>query len=284
MRSASVMLAPALVLFIVFVIVPVGIVIGLGFFDWSFFNTPAWVGLENFKRLFSDGQVYRSLGITALFALMGVAPTVALGFMLAVLVNVRLPGIGLLRLMYFAPIVVSVSVSAVLWRFIYDGDRGPLAALGTLLGVEIPSLLNTTSFALPAIVVMMIWTSLPLAIIFYLAALQRVPEDIYAAAALDGAGRWRTMWQITWPNVASTTVVVAMLQVVGFTAGSLDFALVTTNGGPLDSTTSLGLFAYKAAFVQREVGYSSAASLLQIAVIAFLALVAWRAGAGRTAR
>jgi len=98
--------------------------------------------------------------------------------------------------------------------------------------------------------------------------LQRVPPDIYDAAALDGAGRWRTVWSITWPNVLPTTVIVAVLQVVGFSAGALDLALIMTGGGPLGSTRALGLYIYEQAFQRQDAGYAATLSLLQLTVIA----------------
>ncbi len=210
-----------LALFLLFVIVPLFTALGLSFFSWRFLNTPTWVGLDNFEHILRDRALPHSVLVTGLFVAMGVLPTILIGFVLSVLINVKLRGIALLRMLYFVPIVVSVSVNAVLWRFIYDTRRGPLGAIGRQLGLDLPSVLDTTQWALPGLVVIMVWAGLPLVIIFYLAALQRIPEDLYAAAALDGAGSWRMMWSITWPNVASTTWLLLVLEIVFFSAGSL---------------------------------------------------------------
>jgi ABC-type sugar transport system permease subunit len=260
-----------LVLFLVFVILPLFTALGLSFFSWRFLNTPTWVGLDNFEHILRDRALPRSIVVTGLFVAMGVLPTILIGFILSVLINVKLRGIALMRMLYFVPIVVSVSVNAVLWRFIYDTRRGPLGAIGRQLGLDLPSVLDTTQWALPGLVVIMIWAGLPLVIIFYLAALQRISEDLYAAASLDGAGPWRMMWSITWPNVATTTWLLLVLEIVFFSAGSLDFARATTDGGPLDATTSLGLYAFKTAFERRDVGYSSVLSLVQMVVIVAVA-------------
>ncbi|MFP3821407.1 ABC transporter permease subunit, partial [Bacillus sp. SIMBA_008] len=104
-------------------------------------------------------------------------------------------------------------------------------------------------------------------IIIYLSALQRVPDDIYAAAALDGAGAWRILWSMTWPSVFPTTLILGVLQVINFVASSLDVSLIMTNGGPLNASRSLGLYAYQEAFVHQDVGYSSTLSVLQLVVI-----------------
>jgi multiple sugar transport system permease protein len=186
--AAWTLLAPALVLFSIFIVVPTIAALALSFFEWHFFDTPQWVGFDNFGRMIGDPETWTSLGVTFEFVILGVIPTILLGFMIAVLVNVNLPGVGALRVLFFVPVV------------------------------------------------MMVWGGLPIVVILYLAGLQRISPDIYAAAALDGAGPWRTLWSITWPNVASTTLVVAVLQIIGFVSGSLDLALIMTNGGPLGAT------------------------------------------------
>ncbi|HEY5319395.1 MAG TPA: sugar ABC transporter permease [Galbitalea sp.] len=265
--SAWVLLAPALVLFIVFIIIPTLVGFGLSFYSWNFFDTPTFIGIANFAKLATDSAAWGSLGITLIFVVLGVVPTIALGFMFAVLINANMPGVGVLRVLYFVPVVLSVAVSAVLWAFIYDQRQGPIGALMQALGLPSIDILNDSTLALPALVLMMIWLALPIVIILYLAGLQRVPEDIYAAAALDGAGPWRTLWSITWPNVASTTFVVAILQIVNYVANSLDVSLIMTNGGPLGATTALSLYAYRQAFSNQDVGYASVLSVLQLVII-----------------
>jgi len=265
--SAWLLLFPALILFIVFIIVPTIVGVGLSFFEWNFFDTPTFIGLTNFVKLATDPAAWASLGVSLLFVLLGVIPTIAIGFMLAVLINANMPGVGVVRVLYFVPVVLSVAVSAVLWAFIYDPRQGPIGSLFRLLGLPPVDILNDSTLALPALVLMMIWLALPIVIILYLAGLQRVPEDIYAAAALDGAGSWRTLWSITWPNVASTTFVVAILQIVNYVANSLDVSLIMTNGGPLGATTALSLYAYRQAFSNQDVGYASVLSVLQMVII-----------------
>jgi multiple sugar transport system permease protein len=270
------MLAPALVLFFTFIIVPTIAGLGLSFFQWNFFNTPQFVGVANFAKLFSDPDAWSSLGVTLLFVILGVVPTILVGFLLAVLINVNMPGVAVLRVLYFVPVVLSVAVSAVLWTFIYDPRQGPIADVMRLVGLKAPDILNDQVLAVPALVLMMIWLALPIVIILYLSGLQRVPADIYSAAELDGAGPWRTLWSITWPNVTGTTFVVAVLQIINFVATSLDVALIMTNGGPLGATRGLSLYAYQQAFTDQNVGYASALSVLQLVVVVGIVVVGRR--------
>lgn len=265
--AAWVLLAPALVLFTVFIVVPTIAALALSLFEWHFFDTPQWVGFDNFTRMVQDTDTWKSLGVTFQFVLLGVIPTILLGFMLAVLVNANIRGVGVLRVLYFVPVVVSVAVSGVIWSFLYDSRSGPIASVLRSMGITMPDILNNQQLALPALVIMMIWGGLPIVIILYLAGLQRISPDIYDAAALDGAGPWRILWSITWPNVASTTMIVAVLQIIGFVAGSLDLALIMTSGGPLGATRALGLYSYEQAFAYQDVGYATALSVLQLVVI-----------------
>jgi multiple sugar transport system permease protein len=271
--NAALFLTPSLVLFLLFVVVPTLAVLALSLFRWDFFSDPTFIGFANFARLLGDPQAGQATMVTIAFLVLGVVPTVILGFLLAALVNVNIPGIGVLRVLYFIPVVVSVAVSAVLWTFLYNPQQGPLSALLRIFGIQSPNFLGSTTLALPAIVVMMVWASLPIVIVLYMAGLQRIPDDIYAAAALDGAGRWRVLWTMTWPNVASTTVLVGVLQIINFTAGSLDLSLIMTGGGPLGSTTALGLYAYQEAFLHQDVGYASVLSVVQMVLIIALVVI-----------
>ena len=265
--SAWILLTPALILFIIFIVIPTLAGFALSFYQWNFFDAPVFDGLANFAKLATDPAAWLSLGVTLLFVLLGVIPTILLGFILAVTINVNMPGVSVLRVLYFVPVVLSVAVSAVLWTFIYDPRQGPIAAMLRAFGIPSPDILQSEALAVPALVLMMIWLALPVVIILYLSGLQRVPADIYDAAALDGAGPWRVLWSMTWPNVAGTTFVVAVLQIINFVSSSLDVSLIMTNGGPLGATRGLSLYAYQQAFVNQDVGYASALSVLQLIVI-----------------
>ncbi|MBZ2196252.1 carbohydrate ABC transporter permease [Occultella gossypii] len=270
--TAGFFMTPALLGFAVFVILPALGGLVLAFFDWDLFGTPEFVGLEHIQRLFTDPVMWQSLGVTAAFVLLGVIPTIAIGFVLAVVVNSNLPGVGVFRVLYFSPMVASAAVAAVIWVNLYRYRGGLINQVLGWLGITGPNWLSDPVWARPALVIMMIWSALPLVIILYLAGLQRVPEDIYSAAALDGAGKWRMLWSMTWPNVRSTTVLIAVLQAVSFISGSFEIALIMTNGGPLGTTQSLALYSYKMAFSQRDIGYASALSLFQLVLILLIVL------------
>jgi ABC-type sugar transport system permease subunit len=246
----------------------------LAFFEWDLFGTPIFVGLDNITRMFIDPDMWQALGVTALFVVLGVIPTIMIGFVLAVVVNSNLPGIAAWRVLYFTPMIASAAVSAIIWANLYNGRSGLVNQFLALFGIDGPNWLSDTTWAMPALVIMMIWGSLPIVIILYLAGLQRVPEDIYAASSLDGAGKWRQLWSMTWPNVWSTTVLVAVLQAVSFISGSFEIALIMTDGGPLGTTRSLALYSYMVAFSERDIGYASALSLFQLVLLIAVVVLA----------
>lgn len=270
--TAGFFMAPALLGFGVFVILPAVGGLILAFFDWDLFGVPEFVGMKNIQRLFVDPAMWTSLGVTAAFVLMGVIPAILIGFVLAVVVNSNLPGVGVFRVIYFSPMVASAAVSAVIWVNLYRYRGGLVNQVLGWIGVDGPNWLSDPLWARPALVLMMIWSALPLVIILYLAGLQRVPEDIYSAAALDGAGKWRTLWSMTWPNVRSTTALIGVLQAVSFIGGSFEIALIMTDGGPLGTTQSLALYSYKMAFSQQDIGYASALSLFQLVLVLLIVL------------
>ena len=261
-------MTPSMLAFAAFVIIPALAGLSLSFFEWDLFDTPKWVGLSNFGRLLSDPEVWESLKVTVAFVLLGAIPTVLLGFMLAVLINIRMRGMGAIRILYFAPMVASSAVAAVLWSYMYAPSSGVANRVLGWIGIRGPAWLSSTTWALPALTLMLIWLALPLVMILYLAGLQRISDDIYEAAELDGAGKWRVLWSITWPNVVPTTVLVSILQAINFASGSFETSLIMTNGGPLNATRTLGLYAYQMAFQNTEMGYASAVSLFQLLIIA----------------
>lgn len=272
--TALAFISPAMLGFFVFVILPSIGGLVLAFFEWDLFGTPVFVGLDNITRLFTDPVMWQSLGVTALFVVLGVIPTIVIGFLLAVVVNTNLPGTAGWRVLYFTPMIASAAVAAIIWVNLYNGRSGLVNQFLGLFGIDGPHWLSDPTWARPALVVMMIWGALPITIILYLAGLQRVPDDIYAASSLDGAGKWRQLWSMTWPNVWGTTMLVAVLQAVSFISGSFEIALIMTDGGPLGTTQSLALYSYKVAFSQRDIGYASALSLFQLVLLVVIVVLA----------
>jgi multiple sugar transport system permease protein len=266
-RAAALFVAPNLLAYALFIVVPAISGVVIGFFSWDLFSPPEWVGLANYERLLHDPEVASATWHSALFVVLGVAPTIVVGFLCACLLDWQARFVGTIRLLYFLPLVVSTAVAGVLWSTLYSPSYGVINRLLGALHLPQPTWLASTTWALPALTVVIIWISLPLVIILYLAGLQRVPHQMHEAARLDGAGVWLRMWAITWPNVRSTTLLVLVLETLQFLAAPFEVSLIMTYGGPLSSTTSLSFYAYRQAFELGRMGYASAISMVQFVVL-----------------
>jgi multiple sugar transport system permease protein len=270
---ASLLIAPNLILFTVFITVPVLLGLGISFTSWNLVGSPKWIGLANYRELLKDPQVPQAIVTTMQFLLFGVVPTVVLGLLLAMLVNIQFRGIAAIRTLYFVPAVVSFAASAVLWDWIYRPGEGILDYFLYKVGIVGPAWLSNTHTALPALDIISIWLSLPTAILLYLAALQRIPPQVIEAATLDGAGAYRRLRHIIWPGVRNMTVLVVIVAILAFTNGSFDLVNIMTQGGPINATTTLIYYIYYTAFNNIQLGYAAALSVLQLLLFAVILAV-----------
>jgi multiple sugar transport system permease protein len=264
------MASPAIVLLVVFFVVPVALAFGLAFTNARLISPrPAeFTGVDNFLTLFGDLVFWASLRNTVYFAVVVVPVQAGLALVLALLVNTRVRGRNFFRTVYFIPVVTSMVVISLLWRFIYHPD-GLLnriietVTFGQWYGTD---WLGNTTTAMPAIIVMSIWQAVGFHMIIWLAGLQTIPADIYEAAALDGASGWKLFRTITWPSLRATrtfiliTITIASLSL--FTQIS-----VMTQGGPLDSTTTVVFMAVRTGYEQQATGYAAAVSLVYFVLV-----------------
>lgn len=272
--TAWLFLAPNLALFGVLVIVPIAIGLVLSFFAWNLLSAPTFLGLDNFVELATDATAVVALRSTMIVVLGAVVPTVFLSFLLANVLNGTLPARRVFRIAYFSPIFISAVASAVLWRYLF-APRGGIDYIMSVLGLPDPDWLGSPTWAVVAVIIVLIWKNLPIAILFYLAALQGVPRHLYEAADIDGANAWQKMRSVTWPSVASVTVLVTVVTLLGVAFGAFDVVVILTQGGPLGATNVLPYYAYTTAFGDLRFGYASAiSSLLFLIVLAItIALV-----------
>lgn len=259
-------LAPNLIVFSVFAVIPVIGAFALSFFEWDLLKPPSFVGLDNYVALVSDQRALNSIRVTLVLVAGTGIPTVLLGFILANALHARLRGAAVLRTMYYFPIIISLVASAVLWRWIFDVN-GAVNWLLSLVGVTGPRWLSDQAWAIVAVMIVLVWKGLPLAIILYIAALQNVSEELVDAAKVDGAGLFRRMRDVIWPSVRPATTLITVVTVIGLIFGSFDVIAVMTRGGPLRSTESLAALIYYVGFRDLQLGYASA-----VAVAAFLVI------------
>jgi ABC-type sugar transport system permease subunit len=263
----AVFVTPNLVMYSLFILIPSAAGVILSFCEWNILGPIKWVGFENYRRLLDDELLLPAFGRTFKFLLLGVLPTVFGGFLVAVLLNWKVKGIGVFRAIFFLPLTISSAVAGIAWSSIFSPDAGWINRILEIVGITGPEWLSSFTWALPSITIIVIWLSLPLVIILYLAGLQRISPEIMEAAALDGANAWQRLWQVIFPCVSATTVLVVAIEILAFLSAPFEISLLMVQGGPLDSTTSLAYYAYKVAFEQFEVGYSAALVMLQFFVL-----------------
>ncbi|WP_405918687.1 carbohydrate ABC transporter permease [Streptomyces longwoodensis] len=270
------MATPAVVLLIVFLVVPVVLAFALAFTDARLISpTPArFVGLRNFHLLFTDPVFYKSLRNTAYFAAVVVPLQAGLALALALLVNAKVRGVNFFRTVYFLPVVTSMVVVSLLWTFLYRADGLVNHVLSTLTFGHLsgPDWLGDPTTAMPAIILMSVWQGVGFHMIIWLAGLQTIPAELYEAADLDGATRWHRFRYVTWPGLRATRNFV--LVTITIAAFSLFTQIrVMTQGGPLDSTTTVVYQAVHAGYDQQQTAYAAAISLVFFVLVLTVSLI-----------
>lgn len=238
------------------------------------------VGFDNYARLLADSRFIRAIGNTALFVLVGVPLTMVLGFSLALVLNAGIRRLrGVFRTIFYAPVVTNVVAIALIWQYAFNANGTVNEALAGL-GFAGPNWLGDPGLAMPVVILLGIWRNFGTAMVLFLAGLQAVPEDVHEAAALDGAGWWRRLLDVTLPLLMPTILLVSVLLTVFFLQ-VFDEPYLLTDGGPLGSTESVALYTYHQ-FGFGEFGVSSAASFVMLALVAVVSIVQFRLLRSRT--
>lgn len=267
---------PYLVAFVLFLVGPVVYGLYMAFTDQSLTGSGgSLVGFGNFAEALQDPQVWATLRNTVVFTVISSVPLVLVSLALALLVHAVRPGQWLWRLTFFAPFLLPVTVVTILWTWMYQPDLGLFnAALGAL-GAEGVGWLTDENVALWSIALTTLWWTLGFNFLLYLAALQNIPQHLYEAAAIDGAGTWRRLVSVTLPMLARTTSLVVILQLLA-SLKVFDQIYLMTMGGPNNSTRSILEYVYDTGFTNYRLGYAAAISYVFFALIVVISLAqAW---------
>ncbi len=275
-RAAAWLVAPAVVLVVLFILIPIALTFALAFTNAKLISPqPAsFIGVDNFTRLFQDPVFWKSLRNTVLFAIFVVPLQAGFALVLALLINVKVRGVNFFRTVYFLPVVTSIVVVSMLWQFMYQPDGLINSFLRTISGGAIQGTdwLGNPTTALGAILLMSIWQGVGFHMVIWLSGLQTIPGDLYEASSLDGASNWQNFWYVTWPSLRQTRTFI--LVTITISAFSLFAQIqVMTQGGPLDSTSTVVFQAVRAGFAQQQTGYASAISLVFFVLVLAVSLV-----------
>ncbi|HIK54597.1 MAG TPA: sugar ABC transporter permease [Synechococcales cyanobacterium M55_K2018_004] len=268
-------LLPALLVLGVTVFYPALQAFYLSFTEYGFDITqpPQWVGLANFRRLVGDRVFWRTLGNTMLY-LVGVVPIlVVLPLGLAILVNRALPGIRWFRAAYYTPVVISMVVAGIAWRWLYaeTGLLNQLLQWLRLAETGVPWL-TSPQLALFSVMVVTIWKGLGYYMVIYLAGLQAIPTDLYEAAAIDGSDGWQQHWDITVPLMRPYLLLVAVISAISATK-VFEEVFIMTQGGPRNSSKTIVYYVYEQAFQDLEMSYACTIGLVLFLLILGLSML-----------
>ncbi|MFO8075333.1 MAG: sugar ABC transporter permease [Egibacteraceae bacterium] len=219
-----------------------------------------------------DSQFWLSFGNTLLFVAMSTPVIVGTGLALALALNRQGRMVGVLRAMFFAPYVLSVAVLTLIWAFLLNPGIGLVGIFGDWFGFEPINLLNSTTWAMPAIVLATLWWTVGFNLVLFLAGLQDIDQQQYEAAAIDGANRWQTFWNITVPGLKRTIRLVAVLQVI-YSFQIFGQVFIMTRGGPDGATRVLIQHIFERGFRDFELGYASAMSIVLFLAIILVSVV-----------
>jgi len=259
---------------------PLGSGIWLSLHKADLFGGSEFIGLENYARLFRDEVFAKAVWNTCYFVLLTVPALTLLGLGLALALNNSSRWSTALRGLFFSSSVLSVTIVTLIWRMVLVPDGGLIANLLADIGLPPVPFLSDAKLAMPAVAITTIWWCIGLPMMLFLAALQQVPKELYEAAALDNAGRWRTLVSITLPSIRRTALVVIVIEII------LQFQLfgqaqIMTLGGPNNASLPIVLFIYQVGFQRWDIGYAAAASEILFCIILIAAMAQFFAARGR---
>ena len=269
-------ITPWLVGFLIFTFFPIIAAFVLSFMNYDIMTPPEWIGLANFKELFSDPLFFQSMWNTLYIVIFAVPLGMVAAFGMAMLLNQKVRGMAIYRTAYYIPSIVPAVASAALWLYVLQPQWGLLNSFLDVFNIQGPGWMASEVWSKPAIIMLMVW-GCGGSMIIYLAGLQDVPKEYYEAAEIDGAGWWRKFTNVTLPLMTPTIFFNLVMGIIGtFQIFSVVFVLTDGMGGPINSTLVYLIYLYRNAFNYFRMGYSSAMAYVLFVIILVLTLVAFR--------
>lgn len=266
------LLLPAAMFLLTFTHYPTVATLAQSFFSEGTAIRPSvFVGLENYEMLAEDDIFWQVLGNNFWYALGTIPTSIALAVLMAVWVNRRMPARGLVRMAYFTPTILPMIAVANIWLFFYTPEIGLFDQVGAAFGMPSQNWLGDPELVLGSLIVMTIWKEAGFFMIFYLAALQSLPEELNEAAHLEGAGRWYVFRRITWPLLMPTTLFVSINAVIN-AFKMIDHLFILTKGGPNNASSLLLYYIFETAFSFFDESYAATLTVVLLALLATLAV------------
>ncbi|MGA8546390.1 MAG: sugar ABC transporter permease [Mycobacterium sp.] len=285
-RAGRMFVAPNLTAVAVFMVFPLGFSLYMSFQKWDIFRPAKFVGLANYHTLFAGDPLFAiALRNTVVYTVGTVVPTVLISLAVAGVLNRKVKGISIFRTITFLPLAVSSVVMAVVWQFVFNTNNGLLNIMLGWIGIGPVPWLNDPKWAMLSLCTVSVWRSVPFATVILLAAMQGVPDNLYEAARLDGAGEIRQFVSITVPLIRGAVSFVVVISIIhAFQAFDLVYVLTGHNGGPETATYVFGIMLFQHAFAFLEFGYASALAWVIFGILLVLTVLQLRLGRRRAAQ
>ncbi|KRE98887.1 sugar ABC transporter permease [Paenibacillus sp. Soil766] len=272
---AYLFISPMVLGYIIFLLIPIVAAFGMSFTNYSLLHDTEFVGLDNYEKAFLNDPLFWKTVWNTLYFSAGLIPlNLMLALGLALLLNRKIPGISLFRTAIFTPVVTSIVVWAIVWKYIFATDAGLVNQILQLFNIQGPAWLYNFGLAMPVVIVVSVLKNVGLNMVIFLAALQEVPKMYYEAAKIDGASRMRTFWNITFPMISPAFFLALILTLIG-SLKVFSQIQVMTDGGPGISTYVLVYYIYQQAFKQFEFGYASSIAFILFFLVLILTIVQW---------
>jgi len=275
-RALLLFILPGLTLLFIFILLPFFMSFGLSFTNQRLISKlpTKFVGFDNYTRLFSDRVFLQALSNNFFFAVIVVPIQTLLALGMAMLVNKKLKGIKIFRTVYFMPTVTTMAVVSVIWSFLYNPEGLINSFFSTISfgNWTTVDFLNNPAWAFPSIMLLSIWQGAGFQMLIFLAGLQEIPYNLYEAATIDGAGKWKKFTNITLPQLKNTTTFVLISTTI-LALRLFDQVQIMTNGGPRNATTTVILHLYNSGFQKQKVGYASAMTVVFFLIVLGISIV-----------
>ncbi len=269
-------ISPWIIGFVVFMAGPMIALVLLGFMQWDLIQPPRWIGFRNYEKLFRDPLFFQSLKVTIGYGLGRVPLGIVVALGTALLLNQRVRLLSFWRVVYYMPVVLPPVAIALMWMWIYNPRYGVINSfLFQVFGIQGPRWLESPTLVLPSLMVMAVWVAAGRNMIIYLSGLQGISQELYDAAAVDGANAWVRFWKITLPLL---TPIIFFNLVTGMidTFKLFTQAYVMTQGGPRNASLFFNYYLYQKAFQQYQMGYAAAMALVVFIIIMAITLLIFR--------
>lgn len=271
--STCLFVLPALIPLIVFWIYPICRSIWISFTDWDYMTpTYHFVFLKNYISLFKDSRFYEALLNTLVFTIGTLVPTIVIGLGLAVLLQKPFIGSGIVKFILFSPWITPTVAISIVWTWIYQPNDGLANMVLSLFGMPGLKWISSSQTAMLSVIIVTVWKSMGYAMIFYLSALEKVPDELYEASALDGAGKWRQFKAVTLPCISPTTFFLMIITMIN-SLQAYDQIQILTQGGPSGSTRTLLYMYYQLGFEEYKMGQAASVAVIMIVITVLLSLI-----------